>query len=128
MSQAEILYWFRELGTNPEHGWAGHWAALGRAVGFDKNPSESIKAKVYYGSWIYPGEQIRFSRRLRTVLSGEVVCRKLGQYYQAVLSDNPIPLKGTTRLRYNLGTERLQWVVPVLSPGPVLPSFKQLMG
>lgn len=128
MSIEELKYWFTELMTNPEHGWTYSKAALARAVGIDAGSATStIKGKASGRNWIYPGEQIRYSRHLAKVLSGEIVCKKIGPYYQAVLAEHPQPLRGMTRMRYNLRAGCLQWTAPVLTRSPALPSFKQLI-
>jgi hypothetical protein len=130
MSGDELRWWMRELDTNPVHGWAGHHAALARAIGFqDSCPGNSMlsKFRARNRAWIYPGEQLRFSRGIGKILAGEVVCRKVGKHWQAVLADHPQPLRPPVRFRYNLARGGLEWVQVGKSPGSVLPSFKTLI-
>jgi hypothetical protein len=129
MSAAELRYWFKLLFTDPQYGWAGHGSALARALGFnDSSPCSSFKAKFRERNqaWIYPGEQLRFSRQLRKILDGSIVCCKVGAYYQAVVASDPRPLRTPVRFRYNLAAGGLEWVRVGAGPGTVLPSFQSV--
>jgi hypothetical protein len=130
MSTGELRWWFRRLSTENAWGWAGHPSALAHAVGLhDKHARSSFNSKFRErnAAWIYPGEQLRFSRGVRKILAGQVVCRKVGAHWQAVVADHPQPLKLPARFRYNLATGGLEWVTVGVSPGSVLPSFKRLL-
>jgi hypothetical protein len=121
MSCDEIRYWIREL--REHHGWPGR--LLARTLGL---PDKGALMSKLRRSWIYPGEQIRFSRQLDHIISGELVPQRLrapsGQMrWEAVVADHPVPLQKAARLAYDLKTGRLRWVQPRMAPDPVLTSF-----
>jgi hypothetical protein len=118
MSCAEIRYWIAELfKTWPKK-------ALARALSID---APGLKSKLRR-SWIMPGEQIRFSRVIDRILSGELICVKIGNRYEAVIAEKPVPLQGQTRLKFDLRSGRLQWQRPRIAPDPVLPAFHKGLG
>jgi hypothetical protein len=130
VSADELRWWMRELDTNQIYGWAGHPTALARAFGFnDSSPVSSMRSKYRERNraWIYPSEQLRFSRQLKKLLAGEIICRQVGTRWQAVVADAPQALRQPVRFRYNLARGGLEWVRVGGSPGSVLPSFKTLM-
>jgi len=127
----EIRYWIKELTTRYE--WSA--TALASALGFhDKWAPQSLLCKIRARpAWIYPGEQIRISRGLERVLSGELVCRRTEirgrRRVFAVVADHPVPLKRPPRWRYNLAALRLERVIGLPPrPSPALPSFRSVVG
>jgi hypothetical protein len=126
LSCDELRYWMKELYTNPALGWAGHSGCLASAFGIDGACPAGTYKGCFRRSWIYPGQQLRFSRQLAKILAGEIVCRKVGGHHKAVLADSPQPLRLPTRMRYDLGAGRLGWAPTVVPTGPRLPSFKEL--
>lgn len=80
-------------------------------------------------SWIYPGEQIRFTRMIDRILSGELVPVRGGGRGsrirdEAVVASNPIPMADPPRLKYSLKERRLGWVAPRARVRPQLLSFQ----
>lgn len=129
LSCAELVYWFRELLENHALGWAGHPAALARALDvMGVKPSASLKAKArrVNPAWIYPSEQCRYSRSVKQVLAGEIICRKVGTYWQAVIAYHPVPLSVRPLWRYDLARGRLERRAVPLSYANPLPSFAGL--
>lgn len=126
MSCDEIRFWITQL---LEQGWRP--TALAHVVGIHtgNNCASHLRRKLT-GSWIYPGEQIRFSNGLKRILAGELVCVHLGgrngNSWGAVVASNPVPLRLPTRLRYNLGAGRLEYAPTVLECKPTLPSFRDV--
>ena len=127
MSCDEIRFWIRELLEN--HGWRK--IALARAVGIwtdGRHAGGHLARKLDADEWIYPGEQIRFSRGLKRVLAGEIVQVHLGgRRWGAVVASNPVPLRLPTRMRYNLSSGRLEYAPTVLDCKPTLPSFRDVL-
>ena len=121
MSCDEIRYWINALTS--EHGWGSH--CLTRTLGLHNPGSMMSKLK---RSWIFPSEQIRLSRQLKRIISGELICvsannRGKASRLDAVVADNPVPLQRPARLAYDFSTGRLRWVRPHVGTAPVLPSF-----
>ena len=85
----EIRWWLKELSTNPEYGWTekggvgGLERALGMGVGIIRH-----KLRV---AWIWPKEQVRLTSRIRDVIEGRVVPRKIGRKWEGVCVDPPQP-------------------------------------
>jgi hypothetical protein len=112
---------------------------LGRTMGL-ANPS-NIWRKADGREWIYPSEQIRMSRQIKRILSGELVCvpgkpgRVKGGGYaagKAVLTTHPVPLVPPTKLVLDVehllkrGVARLK-VVPAYEPPALrVPDFEAL--
>jgi hypothetical protein len=117
MSCDEIRHWLSVL--HGQFGWP--WETLARTLGIGEG--KHVASKLRGNSWIYPGEQIRMSRQLDRIISGELVCEKRGQRVDAVLADNPAPLTTKARMVYDLKAGRIRWVAPRLAPDPLLPSF-----
>ena len=67
LSQQEIRWWLCEL---RRRGWGTR--LLGRTIGL-RNP-QCVMAKADGRQWIYPSEQIRMSRQIKRILSGELRC------------------------------------------------------
>jgi hypothetical protein len=86
----------------------------------------SLKSKLHT-SWIYPGEQVRFTRMIDRILSGELVPVR-GKHWRlradAVVASHPVPLAEPARLKYSLEEGRLGWVVPRTRVTPRLLSFQ----
>jgi hypothetical protein len=119
MSCDEIRYWIREvigLGWSP--------TTLARALGL---PDRGALMSKLRRSWIFPGEQVRFTRQFDRIISGELVQATVNGKLAAVLSDNPVPLKRPARLVYNLKTGAISWVASRPTVEPVLPSFGAIM-
>lgn len=134
MSCDEIRYWIRELVENEALGWKGRKTAIATALGIHTDRAcAHLSRKLDPDCWIYPGEQIRFSKGIGRILAGELVCRlRTGVHrgvpsYRPVLADDPKPLALPKRLRYNLGTGRLEHVSSPLVSRPTMPSFKDVL-
>jgi hypothetical protein len=126
MSCEELRYWIRELLE------VHHWRPLplARACGIhtaNDRAGGHIRRKLT-GGWIYPGEQIRFTRGIRRILAGELVCMHLGGVkWGCVVASHPVPLKLPSRLRYNLTSGRLEYVSTSTETRPSLPSFADVL-
>ena len=121
MSCDEIRYWISVLPS--EHGWGKH--CLSRTLGLHNPGSMMSKLK---RSWIFPSEQIRLSRQIGRIISGELVCVSMPfngktRKFEAVVADNPVPLQRPARMAYDFVSGRLRWVRPHVGTAPVLPSF-----
>jgi hypothetical protein len=121
MSCDEIRHWVHTLLT--EHGW--NTLCLARTVGMQgKWASQSLKSKLRR-SWIYPAEQVRMSRALDRIITGELVQEQLRPHkYRAVLADRPAPLEARMRMAFDLASGRLRYVKPRVGVAPLLPSFQ----
>jgi hypothetical protein len=118
MSCDEIRYWLRELTAN--HGWT--FRALARLFGRMRRNGQpndgAVRSKLNH-SWIYPGDQVVYSRQIDRILSGELVRRRS----HAVVADHPVPIHRPARMVYDFVSDRLRWVNPRLVASPTLPSF-----
>jgi hypothetical protein len=127
MSQGELRYWIREFLYNPDLGWSHCKSALARCVGIDR---QGLKSKIRQGrtqAWIFRGEQIRFTAQIERLLAGELVPVKIGQRWEAMVADHPVPLKVPALMRYDLASGRLGYVAPRKRESqPTLPSFKDV--
>lgn len=121
MSCDEIRYWLRELMAR---GWS--CSALTRVLGASNDGSLISKLK---RSWIYPSEQIRFTRQLDRILSGELVQARCGKWgrLEGVLADNPVPIRRPARMVYDLKTGKVGYVAPRPTIVPMLPSFRDAL-
>lgn len=125
MSCDEIRYWLTEL---MRRGW-GH-CHLTRLMGIHSKHCNNIKRKANGKEWLYWGEQVRFSRQLKRILSGELV--QVGQKirfdskdpHRAVLAKNPVPLVPPNKWVYDPQLGRLRLVSQGFEPP--LPSFQTL--
>jgi hypothetical protein len=133
MSQQEIRWWLTEM---RRRGWGTR--VLGLTMGL-RNP-QCVMTKADGRQWIYPREQIRMSRQIKRILSGELVCipgeggvkggtRRAGK---AVIAEHPVPLVPPNKmvldvehlLRHGIGRFKL---VPAYEPPEMrLPDFKTL--
>lgn len=83
--------------------------------------------------WIYPTEQIRFSRQLRKIIAGELVLKVYPRpsAYQrkqdAVLTEKPVPLVPPLRKAYSVKLGRLVDVPAYTPPENPLPDFKRAL-
>jgi hypothetical protein len=135
MSCDEIRYWIREIITNPDWGWKGRGTAIATVLGIHtgRSANSHLRRKLDPDCWIYPGEQIRFTKGLRRILAGEVKVvegrcpRGRARTWNVVVVDNPVPLPRPRRLRYNLATGRLEHVTDPLESRPSIPSFKDAL-
>jgi hypothetical protein len=133
MTCEQIRWWLTEL---RRLGWG--MKVLGRTMGLAK-PS-NIWRKANGKERIYPTEQVRMSRQIKRILSGELVCvpgkagRVKGGGYQpgkAVLAAHPVPLVPPTKVLdvehlLKRGVGRLK-VVPAYEPPALkLPDFEAL--
>jgi hypothetical protein len=86
----EIRGWLRELSTNPAYGWTayGGKAALERALGMGQGV---LRHKLTL-AWIWPKEQVRLTARIRDILDGRVVPKRMSaQRMEGVYVDPPQP-------------------------------------
>jgi hypothetical protein len=129
MSCDEIRWWITELLDH--HGWPN--MALARTLGL-KYPT-NLRGHASGRVWLWPTRQMRFSRVLKRIISGELVCRRL-KYYKtafpgwsgvAVIADHPVPLKMRPKMQFDLKTGRLSQVSVFERPAAKLPSFKTLL-
>lgn len=128
MSVNEIRYWLKEI---PEkHGWRQH--AFARALG--TKYSEILK-KVSGKSWIYRTEHLRYSRVLKRIISGELICdpgtprkRKIVIIPRipphAVVATNPRPLPQPVRSTFDFATGKLAHIYPRREKESPIPSFQ----
>jgi hypothetical protein len=114
MTCEEIRYWIRELMKTWPYG------CLARTLGLPDLMAMKSKLR---RSWIYYGEQIRFSAQIDRILRGELVPVKTGLRWDAMVVDDPVPLKQPARMQYDLQAGRLKWVPPRRGVEPVLSSF-----
>ncbi len=98
LSCDEIRFYLRELIQNPQFGWSHAYHALEVAFGMSNPGKQWLKTKIKR-SWIYPGEQIRFSKVIREILAGELVPKRLPDgpkgrmVWMPARADHPIPIK-----------------------------------
>jgi hypothetical protein len=134
MSQQEIRWWLTEL---RRRGWGTR--VLGRTVGL-RNP-HCVMAKADGRQWIYPREQIRMSRQIKRILSGELVCKpgRAGRPDRhgdgpgkAVLAEHPVPLVPPNKrvldvdLLFRRGAVRFKLVPAYEPPALKVPDFEAL--
>jgi len=127
MSVEEIRSWLAQLKEDPS--WGG--GALAQAIGLHcrerRDNLAALNGKIKGTNWIYPSEQLRFTRQIRKILAGEIVCRKFGKRFDGVLAEHPIPLRASTRLRYDLSSGRLVFSSIPFANRPTLPSFQSVI-
>lgn len=123
MSCDEIRFWLNECVHRH------HWPKVlfGRVLGF-KNPEKcNINEMLTGKQWIYRTQQVRFTRALKRIISGEVVPirgKTRTALARAVLATDPKPLVPPNRFAYDRRTGRLKLVSwGFESP---LPSFQKL--
>lgn len=128
MSCEEIRWWMREL---RRRGW--NRGVTQRALGMRFH--NWVKAYPD-GAWIYPGEQIRFSRALGRIIRGEVVMQVTGKSghgrgqraQEAVLVvRNQQPLPMPMQMKYDMRARRFRIVPQQVPPENPLPDFKKLV-
>lgn len=131
MSCAEIRWWICEL---RRRGW--NRGVMQRLLGTKHHNWRKADGK----EWIYPGEQVRFSRQLGRVIRGEVVMQPTGRHARrdkftgrndcqkaVVITRNPQPLPMPMQVKYDMRAGRFRLVpqqVPIENP---LPDFKKLL-
>lgn len=121
MSCEEIRWWMREL---RRRGW--NRGVMQRLLGSRHHNWCKADGK----DWIYPTEQIRFSRQLRRVIAGEIVLKVYPRpsAYQrkqdAVLAAHPVPLVAPLKKVYSLKLGRLVDVPAYTPPENPLPDFR----
>jgi len=127
LSSEEIRQWLKLL--HERHGWP--WETLGRALGIGEG--KHVVSKVRGNSRFVGGEQIRCTRQLRRIISGELVPAEMpnsqgGKRWDAIVADHPAPLRQQPQLHIDLSSKRspVQWVRPLPSP-PALPNFRTLL-
>jgi hypothetical protein len=115
MSCDEIRYWLTAL--RREHGWSTN--LLGRTLGFQHTAS-AVSRKADGREWIYQSEQIRASRQIERILSGELIPTPGKPWHagRAVLAAEPKPLVPGTHWIYDLKARRLR-LVPRERPAPL---------
>lgn len=122
MSCDEIRFWLNELFRR---GW-GH-RHLGRVLGVKYPFKCNVNRKANGKEWIYWKEQVRFSRQIKRILSGELieVGRKVNHHpARAVLAEKPVPLAPPNKWVYDRQLGRLKLVSAGFEPP--LPSFQTL--
>jgi hypothetical protein len=128
MSCEEIRYYLRLLHRTPDLGWYKRTTALAHAVGlYTKDARSHLLRKLCDDCWIYPGEQLRFSKGIRQILSGKLVCVHVkGNSWGCAIAAQPVPLQLPKRMRYNLATGRLEYLATPIETQPTLPSFRDV--
>lgn len=123
MSCDEIRYWLVSL--RQSHGW--RVVALSRYLGF---PDKGAMTSKLRSSWIYPGEQLRVSKALHRIITGEIVCEKVtARRWEAVVATTRVPLREPMRLKIDLTTGRLGFTAPrITARATGIPSFAALGG
>lgn len=125
MTPEEIRYWLKEL---LRRGWTA--ICLQRTLGAKRG----IKQKMSGDAWIYPTEQVRFSKQLQRIISGELVQQAVDpnappcshkSKRNAVLAEHPVPLSGPMTMVYDFRAGRL--ALRSTEPERKLPSFKSLL-
>ncbi len=126
----ELRFWIKHLLKSPGTKWGPQ--ALGLALGCGgPDPRKVVYAKIgeRKRGWIYPSEQLRFSRQLPRILSGELEPTKINGKIAVRVSDNPQPLKLPPRWRYDLKRGKLErHPFRTLQYRNSLPSFANVMG
>lgn len=131
MSCAEIRWWMLEL---QRRGW--NRGEMQRTLGMPNHDWRKALGK----EWIYPTEQMRYSRQLRKIMSGELVLRGrlsvrgvpvMNRYgtrvRDAVLADEPVPLQMPMKMAFDMKTGRIGLLPKYLPPENPLPSFRTLL-
>lgn len=131
MMPDQIRTHLRELTTNPSYGWAvpGGRAGLERALGMRPR---TLRSKLTVG-WIWPGEQRRLTGRIRAILDGYIVPRRVSpRTIEGIYVDPPEPPAVTPAPRTIVMHATLAGpsspvrlsTCPPPAPPPLLPSFK----
>lgn len=131
MSCEEIRWWMLEL---HRRGW--NRGVMQRTLGMHHHDLR----KAYGKDWIYPTEQVRFSRQLKKIISGELVLKartlrghrstkgqpatKRG--FDAVLAENPQPLRMPMKMGFDMKTGRIKLTPQFMPPENPLPNFKKI--
>jgi hypothetical protein len=130
LSQSELRYWIDQFLHNPAMGWSHCKLCFARYLEIDLS---GLRSKIRQGrtqAWFRGGEQLRFSARIRRALSGQVAPQRIraksGQWkWQAMMADDPKPIRQPGRFRYDFSSRRLEFVPPTIaSSEPTLPSFR----
>lgn len=123
MSCDEIRSWLVSLPQS--HGW--RLQALSRYLGF---PDKGAMTSKLRSSWIYPGEQLRVSKALHRIITGEIVCAKVsGSRYDAIIATDRVPLRTGPRMVWDPTTGRLSIVAHrITARSTGIPSFAALGG
>lgn len=134
LSCEELRFWIRWLLKTPGTPWPKQ--ALGRAMGCGgRGPGTTLNAKIYDKTrvWIYPSEQLRFTKQLPKILAGELepctVPGKRGHLRHAArVAAHPKPMRLPMRWRYDLKRGKLERH-PFRTPQyrDTLPAFSTLM-
>jgi hypothetical protein len=124
-SVEEIRWWLKML--HEQRGWP--WETLGRTLGIGEG--KHVASKVRGNSRFVGGEQIRCTRQLRRIISGELVPVERrnsqgGKRWDAVIADHPQPLRPGLHWHVDLkrGTAYLE---PTEPPPPMLPNFRNML-
>lgn len=101
---------------------------LQRALGL---PHHNLR-KALGKDWIYPGEQIRFSRQLRKIISGEVVLKEMRRHTgkpvrEPVLAAHPEPLRMPMKITFDMKAGRCRMQPSIVPPENPLPVFGRLL-
>lgn len=102
LSCDEIRFYLKQLIENPDFGWSHAYLALERAFGMPQPLKHRLRTKLKR-SWIYPGEQIRFSRAIREILAGELVPKSIVHpgakrvVWMPARAENPVPIRAAQK-------------------------------
>jgi hypothetical protein len=123
MSSDALRQWLKLL--HERHGWP--WETLARTLGIGEG--KHVVSKVRGNSRFVGGEQKRCTRQLRRIISGELVLAERrnsqgGKRCDAVIADNPQPIRGAHRMAIDLRRGGLVVRRREPLPQPTLLSFK----
>lgn len=120
MTAEEIRYWLNALLT--VHGWTP--TGLGRTLGM-KHPAQHIPGKANGTNWLYRTEQLRFSRVLKRIISGELVHRPYTHILSGCrLADHPVPLPQPVRYEFDPQVGKVVRILPRREGTSTVPSFQ----
>ena len=134
LSQEEIRFYLKELIENPAFGWSHAYHALEVAFGMSQPRKHWLRTKLKR-AWIYPGEQIRFSRAIQQILAGELVPKRVINpdkrrvVWMPARADVPVPLKVARGgcWKVDLTSGRLGFLRTEVTFTPEVPSFSTWM-
>jgi hypothetical protein len=130
LSCDEIRFYLEQLIRNPDFGWSHAYQALEVAFGMSNPGKQWLKTKIKR-SWIYPGEQIRFTKVIREILAGELVPkllpdgRKGRMVWMPARAADPKPIKAAQKgcWKVNLESGRVSFSRPPVTFAPGVPAF-----
>lgn len=130
LSCDEIRFYLKQLIENPDFGWSHAYRALEAAFGMEEPAKHRLRQKLRR-SWIYPGEQIRFSRVTREILAGTLVPKLLPDgkkgrvVWMPARAARPVPIAAAQRgcWKVDFQSGRLSFSRPPVSFTPEAPAF-----